>query len=227
MLDSPDLIARKLSQNSPGAARGDIKTAQRLIAAGGLTEYDEVTFGPLFSSPRPKGPIKTPASGLTPAAVLIALLPGEDGYEVLLTRRTEDLPTHKGQISFPGGRVDATDTDVYDAALREAWEETALPRDAVSILGRLDPYVTVTAYEVTPVVGLVEQPVDLVAEPGEVGEIFTVPLAFLLDPANHRREGRTVDGVQRAYYAIPYQNKYIWGATAGMLINLYEVLTAP
>ena len=227
MLDGTEDIARKLDQASLGAPRGDIKTAQRLLAAGNLSEYDEVKFGPLFSSPRPPGPLKVPSRGLRPAAVLIALLQSDAGYEVLLTRRTEDLPTHKGQISFPGGRIDDTDADATAAALREAWEETALPIDAVHVLGRLDSYVTVTAYEVTPVVGTVERSVDLTPEPGEVGEIFTVPLDFVLDPANHLRETRTVDGVQRAYYAIPYQDKYIWGATAGMLINLYEVLSAP
>jgi 8-oxo-dGTP pyrophosphatase MutT (NUDIX family) len=111
--------------------------------------------------------------------------------------------------------------------LREATEEIGLPGAQVDILGRLDPYLTVSGYEVMPIVGAVTPPLALQRDPTEVADIFEVPLAFFLDPANHQRHTRDAGGVTRAYYAMPYGDRYIWGATAGMLINLYEVLTAP
>ena len=123
--------------------------------------------------------------------------------------------------------MEPEDRDAVAGALRETAEEIGLDASHVEILGRLDSYMTVTGYEVTPVVGAVTPPFELKADPKEVADIFEVPLAFFLDPANHQRHSRTINpGVVRAYYAIPYGDRYIWGATAGMLVNLYEVLTS-
>ena len=165
-----------------------------------------------------------PATALTPAAVLVPLVMRPEGLNVLLTQRTQHLAAHAGQISFPGGRQEASDRDSIDAALRETEEEVGLPRDHVEVIGRLDTYVTSTGFEVTPVVGLVRAPYPVKLDPFEVAELFEVPLAFILDPVNHQRHSRELNGRQRSFYVLPYQQRYIWGATAGMLINLAEVL---
>lgn len=163
---------------------------------------------------------------LTAAAVLVPLIGREDGLRVILTRRTAHLKDHGGQIAFPGGRRDPGDADAVDTALRETEEEVAIPRERIRILGRLSPYVTRTGYDVTPVVGLVSPPINPKPEPFEVEEIFEVPLAFFLDRANHQRHSRTVGGVARSFYAMPFGDYYIWGATAGMIVNLVDVLAA-
>jgi 8-oxo-dGTP pyrophosphatase MutT (NUDIX family) len=167
-----------------------------------------------------------PATALTPAAVLVPLVTRPEGLAVLLTQRTQHLTAHAGQISFPGGRQEEDDADSIAAALREAEEEVGLPRDHVEIVGRLDTYLTSTGFDITPVVGLVRAPYPTLLDPFEVAEIFEVPLAFILDPANRQRHSREFKGRQRSFYVFPYQNRYIWGATAGMLVNLVEVLTA-
>jgi 8-oxo-dGTP pyrophosphatase MutT (NUDIX family) len=146
---------------------------------------------------------------------------------VLLTQRTPHLAAHAGQISFPGGSVEPVDVDSIDTALRETTEEVGLPRDHVEIVGRLDTYVTSTGFEVAPVVGLVRAPYPMKLDPFEVAEVFEVPLAFIIDPANHQRESREFKGRMRTFFVLPYQNRYIWGATAGMLVNLSEVLGGP
>jgi 8-oxo-dGTP pyrophosphatase MutT (NUDIX family) len=161
---------------------------------------------------------------LRKAAVLVALVDRADGVRVLLTERSADLPDHPGQISFPGGRVEPTDADSAAAALREAFEETGLPRSQVAILGQLPNYTTVTAYDVTPVVGWVTPPVELQRDPLEVADIFEVPLAFLLEPGNQKRHFRMMGDVRRDYWAIPYAERYIWGATAAMLMMFDRVL---
>ncbi len=165
-----------------------------------------------------------PAVPLTPAAVLVPLVTRPDGLSVLLTQRTQHLAAHAGQIAFPGGKQETSDADAVDAALRETEEEVGLPRDHVEVVGRLDTYVTSTGFEVTPVVGLVRAPYPLKPDPVEVAEVFEVPLAFVLDPANHHRQSREFKGRQRVFYVLPYQQRYIWGATAGMLVNLAQVL---
>ncbi len=167
-----------------------------------------------------------PEESLTRAAVLAPLVERPDGLTVLLTRRTDHLAHHPGQISFPGGRQEPDDATPEHAALRETEEEIGLHRRHIEILGRLDPYVTRTGFHITPVVALVRPPFELVPDPHEVAEVFEVPLAFLLDPANHQRHSRTHKGNERQFYAMPYGNYYIWGATAGMLINLYDRLSA-
>lgn len=183
------------------------------------------------------GPVPASAQGLsdgfrlpgrdglvTPAAVLIPLVNRPAGLTVLLTRRSDSLPDHPGQISFPGGRIDPGDTTVAAAALREAEEEVGLPHAAVTVLGQLATYETVTGYSVSPVVGWVEPPFDLVLDPIEVADAFEVPLAFLLEPANLQRHFRMIGTLRRDYFAIPYQDRYIWGATAAMLVILDRTL---
>jgi 8-oxo-dGTP pyrophosphatase MutT (NUDIX family) len=158
------------------------------------------------------------------AAVLVPIVNRPAGLVVLFTERSADLPDHAGQISFPGGRVEADDRDVDAAALRETEEEIGLPRNCVTVLGRLADYETVTGYRVTPVVGWVEPPFPVVPDPVEVADVFEVPLAFLLEPSNQKRHFRMLGELRRDYFAIPYGNRYIWGATAAMLMILDRTL---
>lgn len=159
-----------------------------------------------------------------PAAVLVPLVNRPGGLQVLLTQRSADLPDHPGQISFPGGRLEPDDASLAAAALREAAEEIGLPPQQVSVLGHLAEYETVTGYRVTPVVGWVEPPFELVPDPVEVADVFEVPLAFLLDPSNQQRHFRMLGALRRDFWAIPYHERYIWGATAAMLLILDRTL---
>jgi 8-oxo-dGTP pyrophosphatase MutT (NUDIX family) len=134
------------------------------------------------------------------------------------------MPSHPGQISFPGGKLEAGDATPVACALREAREEIGLPPANVEPLGFLDSYRTGTGFQISPVVGLVRPQFQAVLDPREVLEVFEVPLAFLMNPANHQRASREWRGRQRFFYAMPYQGRYIWGATAGILKNLYERL---
>lgn len=161
---------------------------------------------------------------LRAAAVLVPLVDRPEGMSVLLTLRNSSLPHHAGQISFPGGRIEATDASAADTALRETEEEIGLARDSIEVVGRLDDYITGTGFLVAPIVGVIRPPYTLAPDPSEVEAVFEVPLAFFLDPANHRRESRMFNGVERRFYAMPYGDKYIWGATAAMLMNLYDLL---
>lgn len=162
----------------------------------------------------------------TPASVLIPLVQRAHGLTVLLTQRTADLTDHPGQISFPGGRAEVYDRDAIDTALRESEEEIGLARRHVEILGTLPLYLTGTGYCVTPVVGLVRPPFEVTADPSEVAAIFEVPLAFLMDGSHHQRLSVTLADGRRTFYAMPYEGYYIWGATAGMLRNLFHFLRA-
>jgi 8-oxo-dGTP pyrophosphatase MutT (NUDIX family) len=168
-----------------------------------------------------------PAATLIPAAVLVPVVNRPAGLTALLTRRTEHLAYHAGQISFPGGHMEPGDARPEDAALRETEEEIGLHRRHVEVIGRLDRYLTRTGFDVTPVVAVVEPPFDLAPDPHEVAEVFEVPLDFLLDPRNHQRHSRQYEGRERHFYAMPYGAYYIWGATAGMLRNLYERVRGP
>ena len=175
------------------------------------------------------------------AAVLIPLVM-RDELSLLLTERATHLSSHSGQVAFPGGRTDESDQDAVDTALREAHEEIGLPRGHVEVLGTLPIYVTGTAYIITPVVALVRPGFALTPNPGEVADVFEVPLAYLMNPANHRRHDFEFDGVLRQWLSMPYtersngaaglagaddgKERYIWGATAGMLRNLYRFLSA-
>jgi 8-oxo-dGTP pyrophosphatase MutT (NUDIX family) len=171
------------------------------------------------------GAAERQAAGVTPAAVLVPVIDHPGGATVLFTRRTAQLKKHSGQISFPGGRAEPTDPDVESTALRETQEEIGLPPQRVEVLARMPDYLTRTGYRVTPVVGLIAPPLELVPDAREVDEVFEVPLAFLLDPANHRRASRDIGGRTAHYYEIEHNGRVIWGATAGMLINLYRMLT--
>ena len=164
------------------------------------------------------------AGKVTRAAVLIPLLLREEGLSVLLTQRTEHLRDHAGQISFPGGRMDAEDSSPDDTALRESEEEIGLDRERVEIIGHLPEYLTVSGYSVTPVVGLVKAQAEYVLDEFEVADVFEVPLSFLVDPANHQIRLWQSEQGSRRFYSMPYQNRFIWGATAGMLRNLYHLL---
>jgi len=161
---------------------------------------------------------------LKPAAVLVPIVAHPDQLTVLLTRRTAHLHDHAGQISFPGGRVDPCDENPVACALREAEEEVGLPRDLPDVIGRLDTYQTRTGFEIVPVVGIVKPPFDLKPDPFEVAEVFEVPLDFIVDTANHRRDSRVFQGSERHFWAMPFGTYYIWGVTAGILVNLSEVL---
>jgi 8-oxo-dGTP pyrophosphatase MutT (NUDIX family) len=165
-----------------------------------------------------------PSTALRPAAVLVPLIDRAEGMTVLLTLRTAHLSAHAGQVSFPGGRIENGDHDAVAAALRETEEEVGLPADHVTVIGRLDTYVTGTGFEIIPVVGIVAPPFPLAADPFEVAEIFEVPLSYILDPSNHRRTERIFEERRRVFFVLPYENRNIWGATAGMLVNLAEVL---
>jgi 8-oxo-dGTP pyrophosphatase MutT (NUDIX family) len=162
----------------------------------------------------------------TQASVLVPLVRRAHGLTLLLTQRTDHLTDHAGQISFPGGRAEDYDSDAVDTALRESEEEIGLARRHVEILGSMPRYLTGTGYCVTPVVGLIEPPFEVTADPSEVAAIFEVPLAFLMDGANHQRLSVELPGGRRTFYAMPYEGYYIWGATAGMLRNLFHFLRA-
>ena len=161
---------------------------------------------------------------VTKAAVLIPLLLKEDGLSVLLTQRTNHLRDHAGQISFPGGRMDPEDQSPNDTALRESQEEIGLDPERVEIIGHLPQYLTVSGYSVTPVVGLVQAQAEYVLDEFEVADVFEVPLSFLLDPANHQVRLWQSEQGGRRFYSMPYENRFIWGDTAGMLRNLYHLL---
>jgi len=161
---------------------------------------------------------------LTPAAVLVPLINRPEGLTILLTQRTDHLATHAGQVSFPGGHTEKGETP-EETALRETEEEVGLDPSKVKLLGRLDFYVTRTGFMVTPVVGIVEPPFEVQPDPNEVAEVFEVPLDFFLDPENHEQHSYFYQGKDRYFYAMPYDGHYIWGATAGMLVNLYQFLS--
>lgn len=172
-------------------------------------------------------PAAPPSTGeAVAAAVLVPIVRRPTGLTVLLTQRTAHLRDHAGQVSFPGGRCEAADASPIETALRESSEEVGIERNQVEILGTLPDYFTGTGFRVTPVVGLVSPPLNLRLDDFEVAEAFESPLAYLLDEANYRRESMTYDGRTRTYWAVPWQEYFIWGATAGMLVSLREALRA-
>ena len=160
----------------------------------------------------------------TPASVLVPIVTHAGGLTVLFTQRTAQLRAHSGQVSFPGGRAEPDDASPEFTALRETQEEIGLAPGRVEVIARMPEYLTRTGYRVTPVVGLVAPPLALSPDSREVDEAFEVPLAFLLDPANHQRETRELAGKQVGFWVMQYGERRIWGATAGMLMNLYRML---
>lgn len=164
---------------------------------------------------------------LTPAAVLVALLDRPLGPSIVLTQRAAHLSAHAGQISLPGGRMERDDVSAAATALRESEEEVGLPPGLVEVLGGLRPYDTVTGFRIHPIIGWVASPPEAWRlDPAEVADLFEVPLAFVLDPANHRRDSYLRNGERRHFFVLPYEDRYIWGATAGILVNFARTLTA-
>ena len=176
----------------------------------------------VLPQPDPRHIAALPAGArVTHAAVLVPLIHRGDAVYVLLTQRTAHLNDHPSQISFPGGRVESSDRDRAETALREAEEEIGLARSRVDLIGTLPEYEIPSGFRISPVVGWIEPPFELTLDPFEVAEAFEVPLGFFLDPANHQRRAYHFEGRDRDYIAIPYHGRYIWGATAGMLFSLY------
>jgi 8-oxo-dGTP pyrophosphatase MutT (NUDIX family) len=159
-----------------------------------------------------------------PAAVLVPIVARDASATLLLTKRASALRRHAGQVAFPGGRIDPEDESPLAAALREANEEIGLDRSCVTPLGFLDPYLSHSGYRILPLVAFVTPPFALVPNPDEVDEAFEVPLEFLMEPSNHQQHTRTREGVSRIFYAMPFEQRNIWGVTAGILHNLYERL---
>ncbi len=201
----------------------------RETAPHGLSPLDRIRRR-LAEGPRREGEFNgdgrdlAPPRPPTPAAVLVPLVVREQAPSVLLTRRTDHLHHHPGQISFPGGRLEADDASPVHAALRETEEEIGLARSHVELIGALPDYLTGTGFRVTPVVGLVHPPFDLTLDAFEVAEAFEVPLAHFLDPRNHQEHSILHEGMMRRFHAMPWHGYFIWGATAGILMSLYRLL---
>ncbi|BAE52963.1 NTP pyrophosphohydrolase including oxidative damage repair enzyme [Paramagnetospirillum magneticum AMB-1] len=201
------MIARRLTDGFDPGGRSD--SALEAMVQGGAVRPGTATTD----------------DSLTPAAVLVPLVERAEGLTVMLTKRTAHLAHHPGQISFPGGRLEPEDQgDFATCALRETEEETGLSRHLVRLLGRLDDYATGTGFIITPLVGVIDPPFTLAPDSFEVAEVFEVPLAFVLDQANHQLQSREVRGFQRPFWALTWEDRLIWGATAGILVNLSEVL---
>jgi len=162
---------------------------------------------------------EAPSDGVAPAAVLVAVV-NRPEPTVILTLRPETMRKHPGQVSFPGGRIDPGDHGPIDAALREAEEEIGLSRERVEVIGLADPYLTITGFEVTPVLAIVPPGLQLTPHPGEVAAVFEAPFHHLLDPAHHHVRSAMFRGRERTYYEIDWREQRIWGATAAMIVNL-------
>jgi 8-oxo-dGTP pyrophosphatase MutT (NUDIX family) len=167
-----------------------------------------------------------PAGGLRPASVLVGVVDRQPGATVILTLRAANLSTHAGQVAFPGGRVEDGDATLIDTAMREAQEEIGLDPGHVTPIGLLEPYRTRTGYRIVPVLSVVSQDIGLSPDHREVEDVFEVPLEFLMTAANHQRHSLEWEGAKRLFYAMPYGNRYLWGATAGILRMMYERLYA-
>ena len=199
-----DRVRRRLSLEVPAALRDLSAPAVR-----GDLDLD------------PESWTKAGVTAARPAAVLIPVV-DRSTPTVILTQRTADLPSHAGQIAFPGGKIDAADETPVGAALREAEEEIGLAPALVEPLGYLDLYLTFSGFRILPTVARIAPDFALALNRSEVAEAFEVPLEFLMTPENHRRKSRDWNGIVRHYYEIPYRDRYIWGVTAGILRNLYE-----
>lgn len=214
-MDNPDLLAP--DDAARGLSEDELRRCfPRVAAAPGriLGRRGDHDLNPGWGEP----------PDLRDAAVLVPLVARADGFTVLLTQRTAHLAAHAGQISFPGGAVEPEDANEEAAALRETWEEIGLPAERIELLGRLDTYVTRTGFRIAPVVGLIRPPFILKTDPYEVAEAFEVPLAVFRDPARAETHGRVFAGRERFFYAFTWEGRYIWGATAGMLVNLRDRL---
>lgn len=191
------------------------ETDPAFAMAGGISPEHTAQFRKFY----PASPV--------PAAVLVPIVDRADGPTILLTQRSAQLKNHAGQISFPGGRIESSDAGPKDAALRETEEEIGLTREHVQIAGYLDPHIVLTGFFITPVVGFIRPGFTLKLDSREVETTFEVPLAHLLDEANHQSRERVIGDVPVLVYDIPFGNFQIWGATAGILMNLYRLLVQP
>jgi 8-oxo-dGTP pyrophosphatase MutT (NUDIX family) len=206
-------LARRGLNAAPSEAIFDPRSGRAL----GPSDWD---LNPEFVGDLAAMPPPRPAAVLVPIVLRPALT-------VLLTRRSHEVASHPGQISFPGGKVEADDKSALDCAVREAGEEIGLPAAHIEPLGYLDGYRTGSGFQIVPVVALVTPGFPISLDPREVTEVFEVPLRFLMDPTNHRKDSREWRGRVRSFYAMPYHGRYIWGATAGMLRNMHQRLFAP
>ena len=206
---------------TPTQARGELPAPTRERIAEGLARpAPPPTPDDLHLAARPDG------ARVTEAAVLVLLVDRPGGLQLLLTQRTPHLDNHAGQISFPGGRVEEDDASREETALRETEEEIGLPRGAVALLGRLPVYENLSGFRITPVVGWIEPPIVLKPDPFEVAAAFEAPLGYFLDIANYQRRQFHFRGRHRHYMAIPYEGRYIWGATAAMLYSFARMLAS-
>ncbi len=204
--------------------KADAYLSLNALAARLLPEPPPLPLAPTRSDYDLNPSIRPPKLGaLVPSAVLIPVVARSEPT-VLFTRRSQSLPRHAGQVSFPGGCADDGDASLVETALRELQEETGIAADYVSVAGFLAPYETITGFAVLPVVGLLRQGFSVAADANEVDGVFEVPLGFLLDPANCREDRRQFRGDQRRFYAFQHENHYIWGATAAILVELAERL---
>ncbi|MGG7565268.1 CoA pyrophosphatase [Rhodovulum sp. DZ06] len=212
---SIDLLARAVAGDAPDPAS---PVAAPRAQDAGTSDYDlNPDLRPALSGGRPR---------LRAAAVLCPVVEREGELRVILTRRSDHLKAHSGQVAFPGGKLDPSDPSLAHAALREAEEEIGLPPSMVRLLGEIDGHETGTGFAITPFVGIVDPAFVPRPDPGEVAEVFEPPLSFLMDPANRRRDSRDWQGKRRYFYAIPWEGRYIWGATARMLVGLSDRLQA-
>ncbi len=218
------MSADLLSDSSSAALRA--LAQQKLRPSLSLAELEQAApAGVNDDASEGRRPEMASLARLRPAAVLLPIVDRPGGLSVLLTLRAADLRAHSGQVAFPGGKIDAGETP-REAALREAHEEIGLEERFVEPLGWLDPYFTGTGFRVAPLVALVERSFALTVNKLEVDQVFETPFAFLMDAANHRLEEREWQGRRRRFYAMPHEGRYIWGATAGILRNLYEKLSS-
>ncbi len=223
---TPDEIRARIAASVPGRRRSPTQPPSEVqpVLAGDPLESVALDLPAGARGDHDLNPDLKPRLPLRSAAVLVGIVEQRDGPAILLTRRTDHLTDHAGQISFPGGRIDPGDDHAEAAALREANEEIGLVAGRARVIGRLDTYVTRTGFEVVPVVALLAPPLSLVPDPHEVAEIFELPLDELLRPGALYMQSRRFDGIERWYYALDWQGRHVWGATAGMLNNLVELL---
>jgi 8-oxo-dGTP pyrophosphatase MutT (NUDIX family) len=215
-MNEAEAIVRRIAEGGAEALRPRLHTEPPLLPIHPtIGEYD------LNPENRPKEPVP-----LMPAAVLLPLILRDEPM-VLLTERTSTLSRHAGQVAFPGGRAEAGDISLVETALRETQEETGIAPSFVTVAGYLDAYETGTGFAILPVVGLLGDGFALVPDAAEVASIFEVPLNFLLDPANRKKESREFRGRTRSFFSYTYDGHYIWGATAAMLINFADRMHAP
>lgn len=208
------ILTHERAGERPASIDLDLEEIRRRLAAAAPAA--QALAGDLGASGEP--------AALTPASVLVPIIAHRESLTVLFTRRTAHLRAHSGQISFPGGRVEPQDASPAQTALRETQEEIGIAPEQIELIGALPEYHTRTGYRISPMVGVISPPFTVQADAQEVDAVFEVPLSFLLDPRNHQRHRRAFQGRMISYFAMPYGEHYIWGATAAMLVNLYRQL---